>query len=79
MKLSPLGEIFVQRWGLGSNFRNFKLQNHEKCGHKDTRCPLKKAPSEYRYANKDFEPIIIPVIRSGFRSASGFDIVFAEL
>ena len=38
---------------------------------------LKKALSEH--ANKDFEPIISPVIRSGFRSASGFAIVFASL
>ena len=38
---------------------------------------LKKALSEY--ANKDFEPIISPVIRSGFRSASGFEVVFADL
>ena len=38
---------------------------------------LKRAPSGA--ANKDFEPIITPVIRSGFRSASGFDIVFADL
>ena len=38
---------------------------------------LKKAHSEY--ANKGFELIISPVRRSGFRSASGFDIVFADL
>ena len=38
---------------------------------------LKKALSEH--ANKDFEPVIGPVIRSGFPSASGFDIVFADL
>ena len=31
------------------------------------------------HANKDFEPVIGPVIRSGFPSASGFDIVFADL
>ena len=38
---------------------------------------LKKAHSEY--ANKGFELIISPVRRSGFRSASGFEIVFAGL
>ena len=35
--------------------------------------------ADFRRVIKDFEPIISPVIRSGFRSASGFDIVFADL